>query len=116
MTRLALILWRIKMDIEKRFCEELQELLDRYKIQLEVPTIMRNAQKIFRNTLSIRHHPELHSKTIEINGFIIPKDLYDSFCDKSIEYIKEWCGIPLPNNNDIDHPVSNNSEKENKNE
>ena len=46
--------------IEKQFCEELQELLDRYKTKLEVPTIMRNSQKIFRNTLSFRNHPELH--------------------------------------------------------
>lgn len=47
-------------EVEEQFCEELQELLDRYKVQLSVPTIMRNAQKIFRNTLSIRTHPELH--------------------------------------------------------
>mgnify|MGYP007012512452 CR=1 FL=1 len=46
--------------IEEQFCEELQELLDRYKTQLKVPTIMRNAQRIFHNTLSIRYHPELH--------------------------------------------------------
>lgn len=46
--------------IEKQFCEDLQELLDRYKTKLEVPTIMRNAQKIFHNTLSIKTHPELH--------------------------------------------------------
>ena len=44
---------------EEKFCEELQELLDRYKTQLSVPAIMRNAQKIFRNTLSIRENPEL---------------------------------------------------------
>ena len=49
--------------IEKQFCEELQELLDRYKVQLPVPTIMRNAQKIFRNTLSFRVPPELHPET-----------------------------------------------------
>ena len=46
--------------VEEHFCEELQELLDRYKTQLEVPTIMRNAQKLFYNTLSIKHHPELY--------------------------------------------------------
>lgn len=101
--------------IEEQFCEELQELLDRYKTQLEVPTIMRNAQKIFHDTLSIRHHPELHFKTIEKNGLVIPRDLYDSFCDKSTEYIKEWCGIPLSDCNDIDHPASSDSERENKN-
>ena len=49
--------------IEKQFCEELQELLDRYKTQLPVPTIMRNAQRIFHNTLSFRCHPELHPET-----------------------------------------------------
>lgn len=49
--------------VEKQFCEELQELLDRYKIQLPVTTIMRNAQKIFHNTLSFRCHPELHPET-----------------------------------------------------
>ena len=47
-------------EVEEQFCEELQELLDRYKVQLSVPTIMRNAQKIFRNTLSIKTHPEFH--------------------------------------------------------
>ena len=52
-------------DTEKQFCEELQELLDRYKTKIEVPTIMRNAQRIFHNTLSIRHHPELHPYATE---------------------------------------------------
>lgn len=51
--------------IEKQFCEELQKLLDRYKTQLPVPTIMRNAQKIFHNTLSFRTHPELHPYATE---------------------------------------------------
>ena len=51
---------------EKQFCEELQELLDRYKTRLSVPCIMRNAQRIFHNTLSFRCHPELHHiNTIE---------------------------------------------------
>ena len=54
-----------RIMIEKQFCEELQELLDRYKAQLPVPTIMRNAQKIFHNTLSFRVHPELHQETLE---------------------------------------------------
>ena len=45
---------------EKQFCEELQELLDRYKAILFPPAIMRNAQRIFRNTLSIKQHPELY--------------------------------------------------------
>ena len=52
------------MDAEKQFREELQELLDRYKTKMEVPTIMRNAQKIFHNTLSIRCHPELHQEDL----------------------------------------------------
>lgn len=47
-------------ETEKQFCEELQELLDRYKTILFPPAIMRNAQRIFHNTLSIRHHPELY--------------------------------------------------------
>lgn len=55
--------------IEKQFCEELQELLDRYKTQLPVPTIMRNAQRIFRNTLSFREHPELHSNLETLKRF-----------------------------------------------
>ena len=54
-----------RREIEEQFCEELQELLDRYKVQLSVPTIMRNAQKIFHNTLSIKTHPELHPKCSE---------------------------------------------------
>jgi len=54
--------------VEERFCEELQELLDRYKTQLGVPVIMRNAQRIFHNTLSIRYHPELHA--IDINEYL----------------------------------------------
>lgn len=45
---------------EKQFCEELQELLDRYKAILFPPAIMRNAQRIFRNTLSIKQHPALY--------------------------------------------------------
>ena len=49
--------------IEEQFCEELQELLDRYKTKMSVPAIMHNAQRIFHNTLSLRCHPELHQKT-----------------------------------------------------
>jgi len=51
--------------IEKQFCEELQVLLDKYKTQMSVPRIMSNAQRIFHNTLSIRHHPELHPYATE---------------------------------------------------
>ena len=47
-------------QVEERFCEELQVLLDKYKTQMSVPRIMSNAQRIFHNTLSIRYHPELH--------------------------------------------------------
>ena len=53
------------MNVEEQFCEELQELLDRYKTQLEVPIIMRNAQRIFGHTVSFRCHPELHPKYSE---------------------------------------------------
>lgn len=44
--------------IEEQFCEELQELLDRYKTKMSVPDIMHNAQRIFYNTLSFKCHPE----------------------------------------------------------
>lgn len=47
-------------EVKEQFCVELQELLDKYKVQLSVPTIMRNAQRVFCNTLSIKTHPELH--------------------------------------------------------
>lgn len=45
---------------EEQFCVDLQTLLDKYKVLLSVPTIMRNAQDIFHQTLSFREHPELH--------------------------------------------------------
>lgn len=45
---------------EEQFRVDLQTLLDKYKVLLSVPTIMRNAQKIFHNTLSIKTHPKLH--------------------------------------------------------
>lgn len=51
-------------EIAKQFKEELQELLDRYKTKLSVPRIMHVAQDTFHKTLSIRYHPELHSKVI----------------------------------------------------
>ena len=50
---------------EEQFCIDLQILLDKYKILLSVPTIMRNTQRIFHNTLSIKHNPELHPKYSE---------------------------------------------------
>jgi hypothetical protein len=51
-------------EIAKQFREELQELVDRYKTQLSVPRIMFIAQDVFHKTLSIKYHPELHSKAI----------------------------------------------------
>lgn len=49
-------------EIAQQFHEELQELIDRYKTRLSVPRIMHVAQDVFHKTLSVRHHPELHSK------------------------------------------------------
>lgn len=49
-------------EIAQQFHEELQEIVDRYKTRLSVPRIMHVAQDVFHKTLSVRHHPELHSK------------------------------------------------------
>lgn len=49
-------------EIAQQFREELQEIVDRYKTRLSVPRIMHVAQDVFHKTLSVRHHPELHSK------------------------------------------------------
>ena len=49
-------------EIALQFCEELQELVDRYKTRLSVPRIMHVAQDVFNKTLSIKYHPELHTK------------------------------------------------------
>ena len=49
-------------EIALQFCEELQELIDRYKTRLSVPRIMHVAQDVFNKTLSIKYHPELHAK------------------------------------------------------
>ena len=49
-------------EIAQQFREELQEIVDRYKSRLSVPRIMHVAQDVFHKTLSVRYHPELHSK------------------------------------------------------
>lgn len=55
-------------EIAQQFREELQELIDRYKTRLSVPSIMHIAQDVLHKTLSIRYHPELHAKeTINID-------------------------------------------------
>ena len=51
-------------EIAQQFREELQEIVDRYKTRLSVPRIMHVAQDVFHKTLSVRYHPELHSKEI----------------------------------------------------
>lgn len=49
-------------EIAQQFHEELQEIIDRYKTRLSVPRIMHVAQDVFHKTLSVKYHPELHSK------------------------------------------------------
>ena len=49
-------------EIASQFREELQEIVDRYKTRLSVPRIMHVAQDVFHKTLSIKYHPELHTK------------------------------------------------------
>ena len=49
-------------EIAQQFREELQEIVDRYKTRLSVPRTMHVAQDVFHKTLSVRYHPELHSK------------------------------------------------------
>ena len=66
-------------EVEEQFCVELQELLDRYKTQLSVPTIMRNAQRIFHNTFSFKCHPELYP---EASTFMKNKT--------ELDYLKEF--------------------------
>ena len=51
-------------EIANQFREELHCLIDRYKNRLTVPRIMHVAQDVFHKTLSIKYHPELHSKVI----------------------------------------------------
>ena len=45
-------------EIAQQFREELQEIIDRYKTRLSVPSIMHVAQDVFHKTLSIKYHPE----------------------------------------------------------
>ena len=52
-------------EIASQFREELQEIIDRYKTRLSVPSIMHVAQNVFHKTLSIKHNPELHSEAAE---------------------------------------------------
>ena len=47
-------------EIAQKFREELQEIIDRYKTRLSVPSITHVAQDVFHKTLSIKHNPELH--------------------------------------------------------
>ena len=51
-------------EIAQQFREELQEIVDRYKTRLSVPRIMHITQDVFHKTLSVRYHPELHSKEV----------------------------------------------------
>ena len=51
-------------EIAQQFSKELQELLDRYKTRLSVPSIVRVVQDVFHKTLSSKHHTELHAKEI----------------------------------------------------
>lgn len=51
-------------EIAQQFCEELQEIIDKYKTRLSVPRIMHVAQDVFHKTLSVKHNPEVHSKEI----------------------------------------------------
>lgn len=69
-------------EIAHQFREELQEIIDRYKTRLSVPRIMHVAQDVFHKTLSVRHHPELHSKEII-------KDLLQYLPKENIEGIYE---------------------------
>lgn len=52
-------------EIAQQFREELQEIVDRYKTRLSVPSIMHVAQDVFHKTLSIKHNPELHPEEEE---------------------------------------------------
>lgn len=69
-------------EIASQFREELQEIVDRYKTRLSVPRIMHVAQDVFHKTLSVKYHPELHSK-----------ELAEAYLDK--RYLKDM-GIRRP--------------------
>lgn len=81
-------------EIAQQFREELQELLDRYKIQMSVPRIMNIAQDVFHKTLSFRYHPELHNLTEEhirqivssgpsfMEKYNLKKEIAEASCDE----------------------------------
>ena len=69
-------------EIAQQFGEELQEIVDRYKTRLSVPCIMHVAQDVFHKTLSIKYHPELHSKEVI-------KDLLKCLPKENIEGVYE---------------------------
>ena len=58
-------------EIASQFCEELQELIDRYKTRLSVLRIMHVAQDVFNKALSIKYHAK------EINDLKIPAELLE---------------------------------------
>ena len=69
-------------EIALQFREELQELIDRYKTRLSVPSIMHVTQDVLHKTLSIKYHPELHAKEII-------KDLLKCLPKENVEGIYE---------------------------
>ena len=69
-------------EIAQQFSEELQELIDRYKTRLSVPRIMHVAEDVLHKTLSVRYHPELHSKEVI-------KDLLKCLPKENIEGVYE---------------------------
>ena len=69
-------------EIAQQFSEELQELIDRYKTRLSVSRIMHVAQDVLHKTLSIKYHPELHSKEVI-------KDLLKCLPKENIEGVYE---------------------------
>ena len=91
-------------EIVRQFREELQELIDRYKTRLSVPSIMHVAQDVFHKALSIKYHPELHTK--EINGIKIPAELLE---EPSHEFKKMMQGEFL-RDTDYTKPVRPGSE------
>ena len=52
-------------EIAEWFRRDLQSLLDMYKDKLSVPTIMHITKDVCHQTLSVSHHPVLHSRSIK---------------------------------------------------
>lgn len=52
------------ITLQQLFRIKLQNVVDIYKTQLSVPTIMKIAQDVFHKTLSIKYHPELFDVNI----------------------------------------------------